>query len=169
MRYLLLLLLPFSLSAQIDISYAIDTVGGKDSFFLVETISRPIQGSTRPQSTTTSLLFRDTAEFGGYIVRLNEERATLSARVTQMQTQLSLLNSRISTITELRDSVMPIIAQRRGIAIGRTLTAPQLEKYYAPLYVGSDGQVRTVKEPAKKPKKKDERPPRPAGTKPKRQ
>lgn len=165
MRYLLLLLLPFSVSAQIDISYAIDTVGGKDSFFLVETISRPIQGSTRPQSTTTSLLFRDTAELGGYIVRLNEERATLSARVAQMQAQLSLLNSRISTITELRDSVMPIIAQRRGMASPAQRSAQGPPTFIA----GSGGQVRTEKVPAKKPKKKDEKPPRPAGTKPKKE
>ena len=183
MKYILFLLFPAALSAQINISYSIDTIGGKDSFFLEETISRPLQGSTRPQTTTTSLLFRDTAELGAYIVRLNEERATLSTRVTQLQTQLSLLTSRITTITELRDSVMPIIAQRRRMVGGgsaRTLRTETNAEYRARseqlargwhhngdpiLEHDGDGQVRTEKKPAKKPAKKDERPPRPAATK----
>ena len=162
MKYIFFLLFPAALSAQINISYSIDTIGGKDSFFLEETISRPLQGSTRPQTTTTSLLFRDTAELGAYIVRLNEERATLSTRVTQLQTQLSLLTSRITTITELRDSVMPIIAQRRGMVgggVGRGAIIPPSA------FVREDVTPTTPKKPAKKPARKDERPPRPAATK----
>lgn len=113
MRIILFILaiLPAMIPAQtLDVSYSIDTVGGKDSFFLVETISRTISESPRPQSTTTSILFRDTAEFSAYILRMQTDRANLSTRITQMQAQLTLLESRLVVIQDLRDSVMPLIS-----------------------------------------------------------
>ena len=36
----LLVFLPLATFAQVNISYSIDTVGGRDSFFLVESVSQ---------------------------------------------------------------------------------------------------------------------------------
>ena len=122
----LLAFLPLTTFAQVSISYSIDTVGGKDSFFLVEIVSRAIPESTRPQATTTSILFRDTSELTAYISRLSVEKASLTTRIDQMNAQLALLGSRITAISDLRDSVLPLLGVQNRQA-GRPNSAERTE------------------------------------------
>jgi len=145
----LLVFLPLATFAQVNISYSIDTVGGRDSFFLVESVSRPIPGTTRPQQTTTSILFRDTAELTAYVAKLSDEKAALTTRIAQMNAQLQLLGSRITTIGALRDSVLPLLgAQNRQVA---RPTAERIE-VVAPIIESSPAPKKPKATKPKKPK-----------------
>lgn len=104
----------------LNVTYSLDTVGGKDSFFLVETITKKIAESPRPQETQTSILFKDTSELIAYIARMRADRISLATRLTQLEAQLDLLDSRITVIQALRDSVLPLL----GNAVTKSANAP---------------------------------------------
>lgn len=136
-----------AMAQTLSISYSIDTVGGRDSFFLVETISRTIPESTRPQETTTSILFRDTSELVAYIERLKTDRTNLTTRIDQMETQMTLLTARISEIEDLRDSVLPLLSPQNRVA-----RPSERIEVVAPIIESSDGPG-NGKAKATKPKK----------------
>lgn len=155
MKYFIFLLFMPALSASqtLDITYSLDTVGGKDSFFLVETVTKSIAESTRPQITETSILFKDTTELVAYIERMKSDRASLSTRVTQMQAQLTLLDSRITVIQGLRDSVLPLLGDSVGRSVSRP--SPASRQQVAPIapIISDDKAVLPKKTKIKKAKK----------------
>lgn len=155
MKYFIFLLFMPALSASqtLDITYSLDTVGGKDSFFLVETVTKSIAESTRPQTTETSILFKDTTELVAYIERMKSDRASLSTRITQMQAQLTLLDSRIIVIQGLRDSVLPLLGDSVSRSVARPSPVSRQEVVPVAPIVSDDKAVLPKKTRVKKVKK----------------
>lgn len=66
-----------------QVKYEIEPAG-KDSFYLVETVIRPIAGSARPQELKTPILFRDTTDF---VVFVRDMKADFDKREAELKTK----------------------------------------------------------------------------------
>jgi len=139
-RTIFILLLPtFCMAQSPTVAYTLDTLA-KDSFFLMETVTRPMSGSPRPQELTTSLLFRDTSELTAYVVGLKQQLAEMNTRIAHITGERDFLAAKIHVISGLQDSVF----FKSGGVDDRSALPPPMQNVKA---------ASQPKQPAQKPKK----------------
>lgn len=141
-----LFLLPALVRAQDTITYtfALDTISS-DSFFLLETVSRPQPGLPRPIETTTPYYFFSTEEFDRFILLLKNDSVALDQQVKYILDAKDAMKYKLARIQCLRDSVFKGYSCGTGVG-SRMALAPPSETVetmqptgYWMLY--SDGQV----------------------------
>jgi|GEM_PF-3730603 len=103
---LLFCLLSFWAHAQtISIAYTLENETDVDSFYLVETVTKSVQGSARPQTIVTPILFRDTTTFMSFSQGATNEATTAQDRAASLQTEANFLTARAAALTSLVDTL----------------------------------------------------------------
>lgn len=88
-----------AIHAQTQVNYRIERAG-RDSFYLIETVLRPMPGTGRNQKTETPMLFTGTADFLGYIDEIKREYDRQAAQIKLELSQQEVLAAKIRAIRE---------------------------------------------------------------------
>lgn len=97
---LAIMALPFVAAAQKpQVRYEIEPAG-RDSFYLVETVYRPIPGSTRPQELKTPVFFSDTTAFVAYVREMKTDFDNMEKDLKERADEAAFLAAKIRVIED---------------------------------------------------------------------
>ena len=82
-----------------QVKYEIE-MAGKDSFYLVETVIRPIAGASRPQELKTPVFFPDTLSFVAYIREMKQDYDKRELELKTKADEAAFLAAKIRVIEE---------------------------------------------------------------------
>lgn len=97
--------------AQQTIAYSIETTARPDSFFLVETITQPTDGSPRANVQVNYHLMRDTSELNYLQSRLISAAEEAEARAAEQSARAQIARAQVAAIRAAQQSVFSPPAQ----------------------------------------------------------